>query len=95
MKIPTLQEIRRLPIINRLIYILVPSIAIVDFYWTFLVERFINLIYTNFVIYNPTTYSVAPESYHAFNDPASAVVIFFICVLFFFVLYGNTTIEEL
>ena len=89
------REIRRSSITTRLFYIITPSLGMAAIYWKILMERFVNLIYTNFIIANPTTYEVAPESIHALYDPTTTVIVFILCVLFWSMWFASTRIEEL
>ena len=88
------REIRRSSITTRLFYILLPSVGMAAIYWKVLMERFVNLIYTNFIIANPTTYEVAPQSIHVLYDPATSLIVFVVCVLFWSMWFASTRIEE-
>jgi hypothetical protein len=88
------REIRRSSITTRLIYILLPTFGMTAIYWKVLMERFVNLLYTNFIIANPTTYEVAPESIHVLYDPVTTVIVFILCVLFWSMWFASTRIEE-
>ena len=54
----------------------------------------IDSIYTNFVIYNPTTWSVAPQEFHSLYDPIGCLVVFVLCLIPTFVLLWSPVVED-
>jgi len=57
-------------------------------------SRVVDSIYTNFVIYNPTTWSVAPIEFHNTYDPVGNLIVFSFCLIVAFFLLWSPIIED-
>jgi hypothetical protein len=88
------REIRRSSITTRLFYIITPSIGLAAIYWKYLMMNFVNMIYSIFVIADPTNMEVAPISFHTLYDPVTLLIVFIVCVLFWSIWFSSTRIEE-
>jgi len=73
---------------------LIPSVIVTLVFIKFLMTRFVDSIYSNFIIADPTTFEFGPASLHALYDPVSVVIVFIVCVVFSFIIFGSTRIEE-
>jgi hypothetical protein len=87
------REIRRSSITTRLFYILTPSLGITAIFYKYLMVRFVDSIYGNFVA-GFIEFSSAPQSFHTTYDLIFCVIIFIICVLFWSIWFASTRIEE-
>lgn len=54
----------------------------------------VDSIYTNFVIYNPTTWSVAPVEFHNTYDPVGNIIVFAFCLVVAFFFLWSPVIED-